>query len=216
MTSEHDEPESEPQGVRSDDGQYSDAQLRGIALVAGIMAGNARSEEELVALYSRGIRYLLQHLTRDRELADDLFQETFRIALTKIRDGEVRQPEHLSAFLRGIARNLWVGEWRKRRRRPNEEPVDGVAEIADPTPGALGEVVLSEDRQRVRQLLQEMASQRDREVLFRFYIAEEPKEALCASLGMSTGQLNLVLFRARQRFRRLLEAQTHALPRERG
>ncbi len=192
----------------------NDAELRGIELVGRIVAGERQAEDELVALYSRGISYLLRHLTRDRQLSDDLFQETFRIALEKIRRGEVRQPERLSAFVRGIARNLWVGEWRKRRRRPSEEPVEAGAEIADPSPGALGAVVLSEDRLRVRQLLQEMASPRDREVLFRFYIAEEPKEALCNSLGLSPGQLNLVLFRARRRFRLLLEAQPNTLPME--
>ena len=188
---------------------------RSILLVGRIVDGDLTAEGELVDLYSRGIGYLLRHLTRDGALADDLHQETFRIALEKIRQQELRQPERLSAFLRGIARNLWLGEWRKRRRRPSEEPVETVGEIADPAPGALGDVVLREDRRRVRQLLQEMSSPRDREVLFRFYIAEEPKEALCRSLDMSTGQLNLVLFRARQRFRLLLEAQPESLATER-
>jgi hypothetical protein len=38
-----------------------------------------------------------------------LYQETFRIALEKIRRGDVREPEKLSGFMGGIARNLVIG-----------------------------------------------------------------------------------------------------------
>lgn len=181
---------------------------RSVDLVRRIGEGDKGAEAELVNLYSRGIGYLLKHLTRDPHLSDDLHQETFRIVIEKIRRGDVRQPERLSAFVRGIARNLWVGEWRKRRRRPTEEPVESIREPQDPSPGALGEAMLMEDRVRVRRLLGELRSGRDREILFRFYIAEEPKETVCSSLDLSSEQFNLVLFRARQRFRQLLVGQT--------
>ena len=181
-------------------------------LVQRIMAGDTAAESELVERHSRGIHYLLRHLTRDPALSEDLHQETFRVVLEKVRAGEIRQPERLTAFIRGIARNLWIGEWRKRGRRPEEEPVDGIQEPSDPAPGILSEAVKKEDRIRVRHLLQELGSSRDREILFRFYIAEEPKDAVCASLGLTSSQFNVVLFRARQRFRELLEGrQEHLL-----
>lgn len=180
-------------------------------LVQRIVGGDTAAETELVQRYSRGIHYLLRHLTRDATLSEDLHQETFRVVLEKVRAGEIRQPERLTAFIRGIARNLWIGEWRKRGRRPDEEPVDSVQEPSDPSPGILSEAVKKEDRIRVRHLLKELGSHRDREILFRFYIAEEPKETLCVSLGLSSSQFNVVLFRARQRFRQLLEVRQEQL-----
>jgi len=48
-----------------------------------------------------------------------------------------------------------------------------------------------------------MPNQRDIQVLFRFYIAEEEKEKICADHGLTGPQFNLVLHRARERYREL-------------
>jgi RNA polymerase sigma-70 factor (ECF subfamily) len=39
----------------------------------------------------------------------------------------------------------------------------------------------------------------------RFYLNEESKESICADLGVTELQFNVILFRARERFRQLLE-----------
>ena len=57
----------------------------------------------------------------------------------------------------------------------------------------------------VKRLLGEMSSPRDREVLVRFYLKEEERGTLCRSLGLTDLQFNRVIFRARERFRELLE-----------
>ena len=45
---------------------------------------------------------------------------------------------------------------------------------------------------------------RDRQILLRFYIAEEDKDRIAADYGLSSLQLNRVLHRARQRYKELL------------
>jgi RNA polymerase sigma-70 factor (ECF subfamily) len=42
-------------------------------------------------------------------------------------------------------------------------------------------------------------------VLYRFYVAEEDKQKICDDLGLTTLQFNLVLFRARARYKELYE-----------
>jgi RNA polymerase sigma-70 factor (ECF subfamily) len=56
-----------------------------------------------------------------------------------------------------------------------------------------------------RRVLAAMPSERDRTVLFRFYIADDDKERICEDLGLSSTHFNQVLFRARERFRSLLD-----------
>ena len=56
----------------------------------------------------------------------------------------------------------------------------------------------------VRCLLAELKPNRDREILFRFYIEEEEKDQICAELGLSADHFKRVLYRARRRFRKLL------------
>lgn len=177
-----------------------------IDLVVRIARGDTAAETRLVELHQRGLRYMLLRLSGDPSRADDLFQETFRIVLEKLRRGELREPGKLAGFVRGIARNLWLAGNRKRRRRGEGEGIETTNPLPDPSPSSEQRLVQQQDRQRVRDLLGELKSARDREVLFRFYIAEEPRSAICTDLGLEERQLAVVLFRARQRFRQLVEA----------
>lgn len=174
-------------------------------LVRRIEAGDPEAERELVERYGNGLLFMLQHLTGDRQRAEDFRQETLRIVLEKVRAGELREPEKLPGFLRGTARNLLLGEARRAGRRRMDALPEDAPDPADPAPSPLEEVLRAEDRRRVRQVLGELRSGRDREVLFRYHVAEEDKDGICRHLGLSSRQFNLVLFRARQRFRELLE-----------
>jgi DNA-directed RNA polymerase specialized sigma24 family protein len=60
---------------------------------------------------------------------------------------------------------------------------------------------------RVKRILQELHSPRDREILVRFYLKEEEKEAICRDLALDADQFDKVLHRARGRLKELLEAQ---------
>ncbi len=63
-----------------------------------------------MAHFSRGLSLMLRRLTGDPALADDLLQDTLALVLTKIRHGEVREPERLAGFVRSLARNLWIAD----------------------------------------------------------------------------------------------------------
>jgi RNA polymerase sigma-70 factor, ECF subfamily len=180
-------------------------------LVQRVRSGDRRAEAEMVERYSRGLAILLRSLAGERALADDLHQETFRLALEKIRAGQLREPGKLNAFLRQVARNLAIAEHRRGSRR------EGPALAADELPAApeespLRRLLQNEAAGLVRRTLDGMRSPRDREVLYRFYIAEEDKERICADLGLSSAHFNLVLHRARERFRQLVsERQSGAV-----
>lgn len=173
-------------------------------LAERVRAGDAGAEAEMVARYGDGLRYLLRRWTRDPALAEDLFQETFRLALEKIRAGELRQPSKLQAYLRGVARTLSTRHYQRRAPRPADA---AVADLPDPAPGPLAGLLAEEKRRLVHRLLGELGQARDREILLRFYVAEERKERICADLGLTDLHFNRVLYRARRRFRRLCEAR---------
>jgi len=56
-----------------------------------------------------------------------------------------------------------------------------------------------------RRMLDEMPAERDRDLLVRFYLNDEAKEEICRELRLSEQHFNRVIFRARNRFRELLE-----------
>jgi RNA polymerase sigma-70 factor (ECF subfamily) len=180
-------------------------------LVRRIAAGDASAEGELVQRYSRGLLYLLKRLAP--ELADDLHQETFRIVLERLRRRELDEPAGLAGFLRGTARNLALAERRKTARRRTDGDDEEMAQAVHPAPSQLSAVLLDEEAETVRRLIRELPTDRDRQLLLRYYVGEEEKERLCTDLGLDSLHFNRVLFRARQRFKEILERHgTGALP----
>jgi RNA polymerase sigma-70 factor (ECF subfamily) len=170
------------------------------SLARRIQAGDSSAEPVLVEHFGRGIRRILRHAARDPTLVDDLYQETFRVALERIRAGALRSPEHLGGFLAGLARHLAIEHFRRVRRNPSEEPslLERLAATGETTLDHLAQRELAE---HVRQTLEELPTDRDREVLHRFYLTAEDKDLICADLEMTRLQFNRVLYRARERFR---------------
>ena len=66
-------------------------------------------------------------------------------------------------------------------------------------------MLVDEKARLVRRLIGELPTDRDRQVLYRFYIAEDDKAAICQDLELSSLHFNRVLHRARQRYRELYQ-----------
>lgn len=188
----HVEPEPDEAAIASD-------------LVRRIAAGDASAEEELVRRYSRGLLYLLRSQGAPPEQADDLHQETFRIVIERLRRRELDDPAGLAGFLRATGRNLLIAERRKTARRRTDADEETLEQAVHPSPGQLSSVLHEEEAEIVRKLIHELPTDRDRQLLLRFYVAEEEKTDICAALGLDSLHFNRVLFRARQRFKDLLE-----------
>jgi RNA polymerase sigma-70 factor (ECF subfamily) len=142
--------------------------------------------------------------TNGRPEAEDLFQDTFRVGLEKLRQGELREPAKLPGFLAQIARNLAIEHYRKIARRKTDADSDAVLDAVASAESPLGGLLARENAALVRQTLHELANERDRQILLRFYIAEEDKDRISADYGLSSLQFNRVLHRARQRYKELL------------
>lgn len=172
-------------------------------LVSGIRTGNRQAEAELVDRYSRGVMVIIRREVRDTAVAEDLYQEAFRIVLEKIRQGDVREPERLSGFVCGVARNLVIDYFRRAARQESMTEIEEAAHLPHPAPDQLQELLQKEKADLVRQVLKEMPNERDIQALYRFYIADDDKEQICADLGLTILHFNLVLHRARERFKEL-------------
>lgn len=186
----------------------SEMQLEGrisADLVARIGRGDAAAEQEMVGRYRRGLLYLLRRRTGDPELASDLCQDTFRIAIEKLRAEPLDEPERLAGYLRGVAVNLVIGVERKNARRATTADSERVAAAADDErKGPFDEVSSEQAAAAVRRLLGELRTTRDREILTRLYIHDEDRARICERLGIDSTHFNRVLYRAKQRLRELL------------
>lgn len=172
-----------------------------------IRSGDAAAEQQLVLRYSRGVKAILRNAAADRSVVEDLHQETFRVALEKIRRGDLREASGLSGFIASLARNL-ATDYFRRSRRPDSRDAPTLESIPSSEAGALERIVAGEQARCVRQVLEELNTERDRDILRRFYLSSEDKEKICDDWGLSSLQFNRVLHRARERYRELYETAT--------
>jgi RNA polymerase sigma-70 factor (ECF subfamily) len=153
-----------------------------------------------------GVLSLLRRQLTDRTQAEDLCNETFRIVLERLRQQPLEDPEGLAPYLAQTARFLVRGNRRTaRRQRTYTGQQDSIDQFEDPSADPTDTVQAEARAKAVRQLLGEMPNVRDREILIRHYLRDQGKEEICAALGIGEDHFRRVVFRARERFRELLE-----------
>ncbi len=176
---------------------------RGERLVQRIIAGDAEAEGELVREYSRGVLFILRRESRSMDAVDDLYQETFRVAIEKVRKGDLRDPKKLSSFLISIARFVTIDYFRRENKHESKEDIEEARAVPQHADGQLGELLRKERADMAREVIGELRSERDRKLLFRFYIAQEDKDDICRDLELTSLHFNRVLHRAKQRYKEL-------------
>lgn len=170
---------------------------------------DSRAEAALFARHVTWLRVLLLRQTDDPELAADLAQEALRIALERLRAGEIREPDALPAFLRSTAQNLLIEERRRNVRRRTDVDGEAIAKLADEA--GVGPYLHASGAQLadlVGRLIDEMTVPRDRELLWRHCVLDEEKAEVCRRLALEPAHFDRVLSRARSRLRELLVRST--------
>lgn len=166
---------------------------------------------ELVELYGSRVFGLLFRLTGQRELAEDLMQETFLRVVRTI--GSYEHDGRFEAWLFRIAANLARDEARRRQRRGTAARLDERGDVGD---GAWGErrgVAAPDDGMERMELgaQLEAALQRlsdsDREIIALRHYSELPFAEIAAMLGVPLGTALARAHRALGRLRAELERQ---------
>jgi RNA polymerase sigma-70 factor, ECF subfamily len=144
------------------------------------------------------LRYkVLYHVGHNCADVDDLVQETMVRFLRAEQRQLIRNTEELGAFLNGVCRNVILEYRRRIRREPTIDP-----ETPIPDRGVRPEAEILEMRDAIDTGLAELA-ERDRMILRCLYLEGRDKEDICKEWGMSDAQFRVVLFRAKERFRRV-------------
>ena len=150
-----------------------------------------------------GLRALILRRVRDPEVAADILQDAAVTTLEKLRRGEIAHPENVGGYLYRVALNHLRNH--RRKDRTTLSSAIGLNELEGNADLECDRVGRTQWAAAARQMLEEMAAPRDRELLIRFYLNDEEKEQICHELRLSREHFNRVIFRARNRFRELLK-----------
>ncbi len=169
------------------------------SLVARIKAGEDAGMEQLYKLFSRGIRYYLCRQLGPQELEDKV-HDTFLIVVNAIKRGDLREPERLMGFVRTVVRRQVAAyiENAVHTRREQADLESGVA-VADKTQNPEQEAIGKQKAELMKAALDAL-SQRDRDILVRFYLKEQPQEQICQEMDLTETQFRLLKSRAKAKF----------------
>src|SRR5581483_5255545 len=168
-------------------------------LVQQIKAGNDAGMEQLYKLFSRGIRYYLCRQLGPQELEDKV-HDTFLIVVNAIRRGDLREPERLMGFVRTVVRRQVAAyiEHAVHTRREQAELETGIS-VADRTQNPEQEAMVKQKAELMKSALGAL-SKRDRDILVRFYLKEQPQEQICREMSLTETQFRLLKSRAKAKF----------------
>ena len=155
--------------------------------------------EELYRLFERGVRYYLCRHLGPQDL-NDRVHDAFLIVAEAIRRGELRDPERLMGYVGTVVRRQVAAQIERAvDNRAHLLVLDRGLPVADRQPSPEQEAMEHERREIAREVL-EGVSERDREILIRFYLREQNPQEICRAMKLTETQFRLLKSRAKARF----------------
>ena len=181
-------------------------------VVAQARLGREAAYRELVRRYERPIFSLIYRMVRDRELAEDLSQETFVKALKAV--GSYRPEYKFSSWIFKIANNAAIDHLRKRELAtlsiegsPHARTPDAMEatalQIGGRLPGPLDQLEASELGGAIEEAIGRLRPEYQSCILLR-HVEGRPYEEIAEMLGLPLGTVKTYIHRARHELRKAL------------
>ena len=170
-----------------------------VDLVERIRTEDQSGMEELYKVFSRGVRFYLCRQLGPQDLEDKV-HDTFLIVVQAVRRGELREPERLMGFVRTVVRRQVAAHIDQavhtRRQQVGIETGTAVVDLnRNPE-----QTAIQQQHEQIAKKVLHSISKRDREILTRFYLLEQPQEQICEQMNLTETQFRLLKSRAKARF----------------
>lgn len=174
-------------------------------LVAAYASGDNEAFDTLLMRHkSRLFTYIVQ-MVRDRNLADDIFQEAFVKAITTIRQGRYNDLGKFSAWITRIARNLAIDSFRAEKSEATVSTDDANFDILnrrelseETVEDAMIDLQIERD---VRRLVDELPESQREVLMMRFYrnlSFKEIAELTGVSINTALGRMRYAVLNMRR------------------
>jgi len=175
----------------------SDTSLEG-ELIRRAQVGEQRAFQQIVQQHSEPLLRCALTLCRDRQLAEDIAQETLSEAWRSIGrfDGRCR----FSTWLYGILRHRFLKATQRVARKFAELPVEDAAPIAAPNADPLRESQRAEDAARIRQAVAALPDEHRLVIELRFF-ADATLDDIAAALDIPLGTVKSRLHNGLEKLR---------------
>jgi RNA polymerase sigma-70 factor (ECF subfamily) len=165
-------------------------------LIKAFVAGSELCFEELLRRYKAKVFATIYVIVKDRDLAEDLFQDVMVKVVRMIRAGSYNEEGKFMPWISRIARNLAIDYFRKNQRNPIQREsgdFDLFNSLQRSEPAADAAIILGEKERFIRELIQQLPD-KQREVLVMRIYADLSFKEIAAITGVS---INTALGRMR-------------------
>ena len=163
--------------------------------VEKLCAGDPPTQEHFVSYFTELLRIKLRSRLQSSHAIDDVCQETFaRVFAVLRKDGGLRQPDRLGAFVNTVCNHVLLEQYRSSSR--SEELPDLPATGMD----SLQIVAARQIKAKVREILLHLPV-RDRDLLKAVFLDERDRDEVCSQFGVDREYLRVLLHRAKQEFK---------------
>lgn len=162
--------------------------------------------ERLLKQHYSGLHLLLQRKVRDPHTASDLLNGAIAKTLEHLQANRISNVDQIAGWVFRVALN----DLNNHRRNMNTRGAVRDGEELLPTLRGEGDasdgVAESKIASLVREVIEQLPTERDRAIIKRFYLDEADKETICREHnGLSALHFDRVIHRARQRMREIME-----------
>lgn len=173
-------------------------------LVRLYQKGEERAITELIHRYKQKIFTSIFFLVRKRELAEDLFQETFIKIITSLREKRYNEEGKFLPWAIRIAHNLVIDHFRKDQHMPMQRDTEEYS-IFDYMPqrsrNAIEEIIHEEKINKVRQLIEQLPFEQREVVIMRHYgelSFKEISKILNININTALGRMHYAILKMRE------------------
>lgn len=172
-------------------------------LIQEYISGNNDAFEVLLSRYKQRIYSFIYSKIKDRDLADDVFQDTFIKVIKTLKKGTYNEEGRFLSWVMRIAHNLIVDHFRRRQRMPMHETQDNDYDVfysvSEPSQNIEAIMIDTQIKEDINALMLELPENQLEVLRMRLYqdmsfkeIAERTNVSINTSLGrMRYGLINL-------------------------
>lgn len=173
-------------------------------LVRQYIGGDDQAFETLLKRHKNQIYTKILMLVKDREVADDIFQDTFIKVINTLRSGRYNEEGKFLPWVLRIAHNLSIDYFRKGKKMPkvrSDEENDVFATIPNEDMHVEDELVWNQMLSDVKDLLDHLPEEQRTVVVMRHYYGmsfKEIAETCDISINTALGRMRYALINLRK------------------
>ena len=173
-------------------------------LIGKYLAGNESALEKIIRRHKNRVFAYILMVVKDKELAEDLFQDTFIKVINTFRSGQYKEEGKFIQWVMRIAHNLIFDYFRKAKRIPiveNNDDYDIFDKVRIPVESVEEQLITEQIHRDVKKLIDYLPKEQKEVLVMRHYgdmSFKDIAEVTNVSINTALGRMRYALINLRK------------------